>query len=76
MVKSKIQAIRKRAGISSKEAMEKLKISSSFFYKIEQGVKLPGRQLIVDMSKLYNCSIEEIFLALNATDSDIDSKIV
>lgn len=59
------------------KAAEKLKISKSMLYKIERGERKPGRDLIQQMSIVYNCTLEEIFLALNDTESvnkDVDKK--
>ncbi|ADK16707.1 helix-turn-helix transcriptional regulator [Clostridium ljungdahlii] len=63
----KITPIRLRrlnAGIETGEAINKLDISKSTFYKIEQGHLKPSRDLILKMSRLYDCSTDEIFKAL------------
>lgn len=59
-----IRLKRINAGVEPDEAIENLGISKSAFYKIEQGHLKPSRDLIVKMSKLYNCSTDEIFKAL------------
>lgn len=59
-----IRLKRINAGIESNEAIEKLNISKSAFYKLEQGHLKPSRDLIVRLSNLYNCSTDEIFEAL------------
>jgi phage anti-repressor protein len=41
-----------------------LSISKSMFYKIEIGDRSPSKEVIAKMSKLYNCSIDEIFKSL------------
>lgn len=60
----KITPIRLRrlnAGVESCEAMEVLDIAQSTFYKLEQGHLKPSTGLIAKMSKLYGCSIDDIF---------------
>lgn len=59
-----IRLLRLDAKIDSKQAMERLNISESTFYKIEQGYLKPSRELVWKMSKLYNCSTDKIFEAL------------
>ncbi len=59
-----IRMKRINAGIEINNAVEKLGISKSMFYKIEQGNRIPGHQIIVKMSLLYGCSIDEIYKAL------------
>lgn len=60
-----IRLRRLNADIETNQAVEKLGISKSAFYKIEQGYRKPSRDLILKMSKLYKCSTDEIFKALN-----------
>jgi putative transcriptional regulator len=52
------------------EASKALQISKSMLYKIEQGDKKPGRELIKKMSDIYECSIEDIFSAIDVTERD------
>ena len=63
--------LRKRANLSTDEAAQKLGISKSMLYKMEQGYKNPSYKLMKKMSEVYHCSIQELFNALNITDSDI-----
>lgn len=61
----KITPIRVRrinAGLELEEAVEKLGISKSTFYKLEQGCgNTPSAQLIKKMSVAYGCTTDEIF---------------
>jgi putative transcriptional regulator len=65
-----IKNLREQAKLNTKEAAEKLSISLSMLYKIEQGQKKPGRELIKKISKVYSCSVEDIFFAINDTNSE------
>jgi len=59
----KITPIRlRRLNLEIKEdtAIKRLGISQSTFYKIEQGHYIPGRDLLVKLSELYQCSIDDI----------------
>ena len=60
-----IRLIRLKNKISIEQAVKKLSISRSTFYKIEQGHLKPSANLIFKMSKLYECSTDEIFKALD-----------
>ncbi|ERK31764.1 helix-turn-helix domain-containing protein [Clostridium intestinale] len=59
-----IRLKRLNAGIELEEAVEKLGVSRSTVYKVEQGHLKPSRDLIRRMSKVYQCSTDEIFKAL------------
>ena len=56
-----IRTRRMNAGLETNEALEKLKISKSMFYKLEQGYRTPSAELAVRMARVYNCSTDEIF---------------
>ena len=56
-----IKVRRINAGFETIEAIEKLKISKSTFYKLEQGWQKPSAELIARMSIIYNCTTDEIF---------------
>lgn len=67
----KITPIRLRrlnAGVDLNEAVERLKISKSTFYKLEQGCGgTPSAQLIKRMSVAYGCTTDDIFKDLKIT---------
>lgn len=65
MQANNIRQIRIKKGISSQQAIKVLNISYSMFNKIERGDRFPGKDTIIQMSKLYKCSIDEIYNALN-----------
>jgi DNA-binding XRE family transcriptional regulator len=57
-----IKQLRLNAGIRTvKEAAEKLKVSESHLYKIEQGKSMPGIALAVKMVRLYGCGLNDIY---------------
>lgn len=56
-----IKIRRINAGLETEEAIEKLGISKSTFYKLEQGYASPSAVLIARIAKTYNCTIDEIF---------------
>ena len=62
-----IQLRRLNAGVETKEAIEKLKISKSTFYKLEGGHTSPSARLIARIAKTYNCSIDDVYQDLNIT---------
>jgi len=62
---SGIRQLRIRAKLDTSMAIEKLGISKSMLYKIEQGDRSPSKSLIMVMSGVYKCSIEDVFNTLN-----------
>ena len=56
-----IKLRRINAGFETNKAVEKLKISKSTFYKLEQGHQSPSAELIARMAKVYSCTTDEIF---------------
>jgi len=68
MITSGIRKLRIKVGIeSSILAAEQLNISYSMLNKIERADRSPSANLIVKMSKLYRCSIDDIYVALKKT---------
>lgn len=66
-----ITELRKKAGFNTvKEVTAKLQISDSMMYQIEGGYKKPSSDLAIQMSRLFNCTMEDIFLPCNTTNSD------
>ncbi|MDP4120976.1 MAG: helix-turn-helix transcriptional regulator [Bacillota bacterium] len=57
--------LRIKADIESiQEAKDALQISQSMLYGIESGKKVPGRDLCLAMAKIYKCTIEEVYKAV------------
>ncbi|EKX80480.1 hypothetical protein CFSAN001628_006714 [Clostridium botulinum CFSAN001628] len=57
-----ITELRKNAGFNTvKNVTSKLEISDSMMYQIEGGYKKPSPNLAIKMSKLFNCTMEDIF---------------
>lgn len=65
-----IKQLRIKAGLTTDEVVNELGISRSMLYKVEQGHRSPSKGLIMRMSSIYHCSIEDIFLGINITNSD------
>lgn len=60
--------LRVQAGYKSvSEATKPLSISCSMLNKIEIGDRAPGRELVKRMANIYNCTIEDIYYAIEAT---------
>ncbi|HAY3898144.1 TPA: helix-turn-helix transcriptional regulator [Escherichia coli] len=60
-----IKLRRINAGFESEKAWEALEISSSTFYKLEQGYLKPSAKLIARMAKVYKCTTDDIFKDFN-----------
>jgi transcriptional regulator with XRE-family HTH domain len=70
-----IKQLRKDANIKTgKEAANLLGISYSMLHKIEEGVKLPGRDLIKKMAEVYKCDVSTIYSALDLTNGEQNNK--
>lgn len=52
--------LRIKKGLTTKYASQKLGISLSTFYKMEQSQYLPSTDILLKMKNLYKCSYEEI----------------
>ncbi|NFH47233.1 transcriptional regulator [Clostridium sporogenes] len=66
-----ITELRKNAGFNTvKNATSKLEISDSMMYQIEGGYKKPSPNLAIKMAKLFNCTMEDIFLPYDTTNGD------
>ena len=68
MILTPIRKLRIVAKVDTAEAIKYLAISKSMFYKIEIGDRSPSKEVIAKMSKLYNCSIDEIFKSLKINE--------
>lgn len=64
-MRNKLIKIRKESGLKVSEIAEKLSISPSFYYKIEEGIRNPGINLAKKMGDLFNRQVEELFFADN-----------
>jgi putative transcriptional regulator len=60
-LRSVLIVARKAKGMKVKEAAHKLGISSSFYYKIESGVRNPTMELAKSIADLYEKTVDELF---------------
>ena len=68
--------LRKNAGFkTAKETAEYLEISEGMVYQMEEGYKRPSSKLAIKMAELFNCSLEDIFLPFDTTNSDNNKNI-
>lgn len=64
-----VTALRKNAGYKTvKEAAEKLEISNGMLFQVEEDLKKPSPKLGIKMSKLFNCTLDDIFLPYDTTN--------
>lgn len=71
-----LKELRQRAGYATaKEVASLLNITRSMVYQMEEGYKRPSPELGFKMAKLYNCSLEDIFLPIITTNSEIKTTI-
>ena len=48
------------SGLSQEEAAKLIEISESYLEKIELNEREPGRDTLIRMSKIYNCSLDAL----------------
>lgn len=66
-----ITELRKKSGFkTAKEVAKKLEISDSMMYQVEGGYKKPSPSLGIKMAEIFDCTLEDIFLPFNTTNSD------
>jgi len=66
-----LKELRRKAGYeTAKEVASLLHVTTSMVYQMEEGYKRPSPELGFKMSRLYNCSLEDIFLPIITTKSD------
>ncbi len=62
-----LQELRKATGLTQGQAAKVLEISKQYMSMLEKGYRNPSDSLKERMSKLYNCSIADIYSAINST---------
>jgi len=61
---SGMRELRIKKQLDTECACNELGVSKSMLYKIETGYRQPSRTLILKMSNVYKCTIEEVYKAL------------
>ena len=56
----KIREFRKKAKLSQMELAEKLSVSQSAVAKWEKGENFPRTSILIQMIKIFNCTIDEL----------------
>lgn len=62
-----LQDLRKENSITQEQASKYLEITKVYLSMLENAERNPSDNLKEKMSKLYNCSIADIFFAINST---------
>ena len=65
----KLKEARIKKNIEVKEIARKLRISESFYYKIEQGKRNPAINLAKDIADLLGSTVDDIFFDSNLDNS-------
>lgn len=66
-MKKTLQDLRKEKNLTQDQASKILSITKEYLSMLENGGRNPSDALKNKMSKLYNCDIADIFLAINST---------
>ncbi len=64
-----LQQLREKNGYTQKQVAELTEVAVNYIYMLEKGMRNPSDSLKEKLSRLYKCSIEEIFLAIKLTKS-------
>lgn len=67
MKKKTLQDLRKEKNLTQEQSSKILSITKEYLSMLENGDRNPSDNLKEKMSKLYNCDIADIFLAINST---------
>lgn len=67
MAKKTLQDLRNESGFTQEQASKVLSITKEYLSMLENGSRNPSDTLKEKMSKLYNCNITDIFLAISST---------
>ena len=62
-----LQQLRLEKGLTQEQASKILEITKEYLSMLETADRNPSDNLKVKMSKLYECDISDIFLAINST---------
>ena len=62
-----LQELRKDNNLTQEQTANRLKITKEYLSMLENGDRNPSDSLKEKMAKLYDCSIADIFLAINST---------
>ena len=63
-----LQDLRKEKNLTQEQTAKILTINKIYLSMLENGSRNPSDSLKKKMSKLYGCSIADIFLAINSTN--------
>lgn len=69
-MRNKLEEIRKQHGITQEELAEKLEVSRQTIGSLENGRYNPSILLAFKISKLFNLSIEEIFVYEESVENE------
>ena len=61
----KIVYLRRKKGLSQQELADKLDISRQSVYKWEQGISYPSILYLVPLTKILDCTLEELLKGLD-----------
>lgn len=67
MKKKSLKDLRNGIGLTQEQASKILLITKEYLSMLENGDRNPSDALKEKMSKLYKCTISDIFLAINST---------
>lgn len=63
LIRMKLRAARKELGLSVEQVAQKVNLSASFYYKIEQGHRNPGIEDAKKIADLLGSTVDELFFA-------------
>ena len=60
MIQEQIKLKRESIGLSQTQLAEKIGVRQQWIAQIEQGLRMPSLTSIMNMAKVFNCSIDEL----------------
>lgn len=68
-MKNQLKILRLSQDLTVEEVSEKVGVTKSMLYQIEGGYKKPSSKTAIKLAKIYKCTLDDIFLPKNQTDS-------
>ena len=70
-IAANIRAERSRANLTQEEVAEKIGVTYMYIYMIERGIRNPGDKIKRKLAKVYGISMDELYDAIDNTQSNI-----
>ena len=56
----KIKALREKLGVPQRKLAAAMDIDTATYSKIENGLYLPKKEMVIELAKFFNCDVDEL----------------